>query len=148
MKTQMTKEYKLIPIKGKEIETIKIDSSKASYDFVKEFYNEDIEIYESAFILMLNRANKTIGWVKISSGGIAGTVMDVKLLARYAISNLVSGVILVHNHPSGNLRPSESDLTITNKIKKALQLIDTQLMDHLIITPEGEYYSFADEGDL
>ena len=144
----MTKEYKLIPIKGKEMESIKIDSSTASYNFVKKFYNEDIEIYESAFILMLNRANKTIGWVKISSGGIAGTVMDVKLLARYAISNLVSGVILVHNHPSGNLRPSESDLVITEKIKNALNLIDTQLLDHLIITPQNEYYSFADEGDL
>lgn len=120
-------------------------SSKDSYDFIKQFYNDDIEIFESSFILLLNAANKTIGYAKISQGGITGTVVDPRLVAKYAVESLACYVILAHNHPSGNLQPSQADKTITEKIKEGLKFLDIKLIDHLILTEES-YYSFADEG--
>ena len=83
----------------------------------------------------------------ISSGGISGTVIDVRLLLKPALDLLASGIILVHNHPSGNLQPSHQDIEITHKIKNAAQYFDIQVIDHLIIT-ETQYKSFADEGIL
>lgn len=128
-----------------EFERVKITSSKVAYDIIKNFYHEDIEIYESFFILILNHANQTIGYAKISQGGICSTVVDVKIVAKYCIDTLASAVILAHNHPTGNLNPSIQDKNITNKLKKALAYIDTEVIDHLILTKNG-YYSFADEG--
>ena len=74
-------------------------------------------IYESVFILLLNRHNNTIGYAKISQGGVTGTVIDVKIIAKYIIDSLASGLILAHNHPSGNTRASSEDINITNKVK-------------------------------
>lgn len=128
-----------------EFERVKITSSRVAYDVIKNFYHEDIEIYEPFFILILNRANQTIGYAKISQGGICSTVVDVKIVAKYCIDTLASAVILAHNHPTGNLNPSIQDKDITNKLKKALAYIDTEVVDHLILTKNG-YYSFADEG--
>lgn len=125
----------------------KITSSKQSYDFIKQFYSDDLEIFESVFILMLNRANETIGYSKISQGGICGTIIDVKILAKYVIDSLASSVILAHNHPSGNLQPSNADINITNKVKDILKLLDSNLLDHIILTKES-YYSFQDEQKL
>lgn len=125
----------------------KITNSTDAFKTIRQFYNSDIEIYESFFLLMMNRANNTVGYVKISQGGICGTVVDVKIIAKYCIDNLVSGVILCHNHPSGIIKPSENDRTITEKIKQALLFIDTNLLDHLIISTDS-FYSFADEGLL
>ena len=120
----------------------KITSSKQSYDFIKQFYSDDLEIFESVFILMLNRANETIGYSKISQGGICGTVIDVKILAKYVIDSLASSVILAHNHPSGNLQPSKADEDITIKIKAAASYFDITVIDHIIVSEEG-FYSFA-----
>jgi DNA repair protein RadC len=89
--------------------------------------------------------NTITGWVKISQGGTAGTVVEVKIIAKYAIDSLSNGVILVHNHPSGNTKPSDSDKDITNKVKNALELFEIKVLDHIIVT-EANYYSFADEG--
>jgi DNA repair protein RadC len=125
----------------------KITSADVAADFIKQFYGDDIEIFESAFILLLNRQNQTIGYAKISQGGIAGTVIDVRLVAKYAVESLASGVILAHNHPSGNLNPSEADKRITQQVKKGLEVLDISLMDHLILTTEG-FYSFANSGIL
>ena len=97
--------------------------------------------------MLLNRANKTIGYAKISQGGVSGTVVDVKLIAKYAVESLASGVILAHNHPSGNLTPSHQDIALTRKVKEALTLLDSQLLDHVILSADG-YKSFADEGIL
>lgn len=80
-------------------------------------------IYESCFLTLLNRNNETIGWVKISQGGVAGTTIDTKLVAKYAIDTLASAVILCHNHPSGTLKPSKSDIEITNQVKKSFRFI-------------------------
>ena len=124
---------------------IKITKSEDSNKFIRQFYSDDLGIYESFFILLVNRANYTIGYAKISQGGIAGTIVDIKLVSKYAIESLCSGVIVAHNHPSGNTNPSNEDKLITNKIKQALNIFDIQLMDHIILT-EDSYYSFADEG--
>jgi len=138
--------YKLVKIPSK-IENMKVTNSSTMYSFVRKFFHEDIEIYESFFIALLNRNNVTTGWVKISQGGISGTVVDVKLICKYAIENLASAVICVHNHPSGCLTPSRSDTEITEKIKGALGYFEIKLLDHLIIV-DGAYFSFADEGLL
>jgi len=103
--------------------------------------------HEEFWILFLNRSNKVVNRMKLSQGGISGTVTDVRIVMKQAIENLASGIIVCHNHPSGNLNPSESDTRITQKIKEAGALMDIQLLDHLIIT-DKDYYSFADNGLL
>jgi DNA repair protein RadC len=103
-----------------EFPKVKITTSKLGADFIRQFYCDYIEVFESCFILLLNRQNVTTGYAKISQGGTAGTVIDVKLVAKYAIESLAHGVIIAHNHPSGNLRPSNCDLSITKKIKQGL----------------------------
>ncbi len=103
--------------------------------------------HEEFWILFLNRSNKVIDRMKLSQGGISGTVTDVRVVMKKAIEYLASGIIVCHNHPSGNLNPSESDSKITQKIKEAGNLLDIQLLDHLIIS-EKDYYSFADNGLL
>jgi DNA repair protein RadC len=130
-----------------DFEQIKIVSSRQAYDYIMQFYGEDIEVYESAFLLLLNRAAKTIGYVKISQGGICGTVIDTLLVAKYAIDSLAKSVVIAHNHPSGNLLPSAVDNESTKNIKDALKLFGIQLNDHLIVTTDG-YYSYADKNDL
>ncbi len=103
--------------------------------------------HEEFFCIFLNRANKVIKIDLLSKGGISGTVTDVRILFKNAILNTASGVIVAHNHPSGNLNPSESDTKITAKIKEAGNLLDIQLLDHIIIY-NSDYYSFADNGML
>lgn len=123
----------------------KITSSDDSQKYIRQFYSDDIEVYESFFILLLNRANNTIGYAKISQGGIVGTVIDVRIIAKYAVESLSTSVILAHNHPSGNLFPSDADHQITQIIKDTLKIFDCQTLDHIILTAES-YFSFADNG--
>ncbi len=103
--------------------------------------------HEEFWILFLNRSNKVISRMKLSQGGVSGTVTDVRMVMKRAVECLASGIIVCHNHPSGNLNPSDSDSKITQKIKDAGNLMDIQLLDHLIIT-DRDYYSFADNGLL
>jgi|LauGreDrversion4_2_1035121.scaffolds.fasta_scaffold04461_10 DNA repair protein RadC len=126
---------------------IKIQSSEAAANFIRRFYTGDIDIFESSFVLLLNSQNLTIGYAKLSQGGIQGTVMDPRLVAHYAVKCLASAVIIAHNHPSGALKPSEADLTLTKKINSGLDLLDIKLLDHVIITSEG-FYSLLDNGQL
>lgn len=144
MKT--TKLFELKKIKT-DFPIVKIKKSKESADFIRNFYSDDIEIFESAFILLLNNSMKTIGYAKISQGGVTGTVIDIKIVAKFAIESLATNVILAHNHPSGNLHPSETDKSITRGVKEALKTLTITLLDHIIITKE-EHFSFADEGIL
>lgn len=96
---------------------------------------------------MLNRANNVIGYFLLSEGGTTGTVMDIKIIARYAIKHLCQAIILSHNHPSGNTNPSTADISITKKIKKALDLLDVNVHDHIILTESDcNYLSMSDEG--
>jgi len=103
--------------------------------------------HEEFWILFLNRANKVINRMKISQGGVSGTVTDVRIVLKNAVEYLASGIVICHNHPSGNNTPSDSDIKITRKIKEAGELMDIQLLDHIIICGK-EYYSFADSGML
>ena len=103
--------------------------------------------HEEFWVLYLNRNNKVIGKEKISSGGQSSTTVEVKFIIKNALIRLATGIILVHNHPSGNLKPSESDILLTKKIKNASNLLDITTFDHLILSNEG-YFSFADEGLL
>ena len=139
-------EYSLKYTKS-DIQKTKITTSESASNIIRQFYFDDINIYESFFILLLNRANNTTGFAKISQGGTAGTVVDIKIIAKYAVESLSSAVIICHNHPSGNKQPSDADLNITRKIKDALLLLDIKLIDHIIIT-ENDFYSFSDNGDL
>ena len=136
-----------ITAKKQDFEIVKIKSSTDSYEFARKFYHEDILIYESSFILLINSANNAIGYAKISQGGVCSTQIDIRLVAKYAIDSLAAGVIFVHNHPSGNLKPSRQDMEITKKVRDASQLMRIKVLDHLIISDAG-YYSFADEGQL
>ncbi len=127
-----------------KIKDVKITSSKDSNKFIRQFYSDDIEVYESFFIVLLNTANNTIGYAKISQGGVVGTMVDVKIIAKYVVDSLASGVILAHNHPSGDLNPSAPDKNVTKKITESLKVFDTKVLDHIILTKDS-YFSFADE---
>jgi DNA repair protein RadC len=143
------KNIKLFELKKIQTEfpSVKITSPDEAADFIRKFYFDDIEIFESFFILLLNQANKTIGYAKISQGGIAGTVVDVRIIAKYAIESLAVSVILAHNHPSGNLKPSQSDIEITQKIKAGLKILDIKVFDHLILTADS-FYSFESNNEI
>lgn len=130
-----------------EFPQTKIQTAKQAADFIRQFYSDDIEIFESCFILLLNRNGVTQGFAKISQGGTAGTVIDVKIVAKYAVDSLCSGIILAHNHPSGNLNPSQQDILITKKIKEGLQLLDIDVLDHVILTATA-HTSLAEEGKM
>lgn len=103
--------------------------------------------YEEFWILLLNRANRVLDKQRVGQGGLTSTAVDVKLIAKLAVSSLAVGIIVVHNHPSGNLKPSESDKALTARIKSGLEILDIQLIDHLIIG-DNRYYSFAEESLL
>jgi DNA repair protein RadC len=130
-----------------DMNSVKITRSLDSVEFMRQFWGCDIDVYESFFLITLNRANNVTGYVKISQGGCYGTVVDIKLIAKFSLDSLAAAVIIAHNHPSGNLKPSEQDIQITRKIKDALNLFDVQVIDHCILTAEA-YYSFADHGVL
>jgi len=103
--------------------------------------------HEEFWILLLNRSNRIIEKIKISQGGISGTVIDVKIILKQALEKLSSSLILCHNHPSGNKNPSNADDSITSKLKNAAEFFDIQVLDHIIIA-DLEYFSYADEGKL
>lgn len=124
----------------------KITCSSDVYSILKENWDDSkIELVEQFKILLTNRANKVLGICEISTGGVSGTVADPKLIFAAAIKAGASGIILAHNHPSGNLTASQADIDLTRKMKEGGKLLEIQLLDHLIVTTEG-YYSFADEG--
>ena len=148
MKTYKSQIDKLSLVREKtDFPRAQIVSSTDGSKYARQFYFDDIAIYESFFMILLNNSNNTVGFVKISQGGITGTLVDVRLIAKYAIEGLATTVILVHNHPSGSLRPSLGDKQVTAKVTKALKLFDIKVLDHLILTEEA-YFSFQDEGIL
>ncbi len=132
--------------KVKVIDRKQIHRSTDSYEIFKDLFNPNtIEHVESVIILLLNRQNKVLGWAKISTGGVSGTVVDKKVIFQIALNSNASSFILAHNHPSGNLKPSEADIKITKEVQQGAKLLDLQILDHLIITTDG-YYSMTDEG--
>ena len=137
-------EYKLKATR-RDFKRAKITKSKDAADYARQFYFDDMIIYESVFIIMMNRQNNTCGYAKISQGGISGTVVDIRLILKYAIDSLASSIILVHNHPSGNLKASQQDIQIAKRLKEAAGLMDIVLLDSIIINENG-HSSLADEG--
>ncbi len=104
----------------------------------------DLE-HEEFWLLMLNRANRVLGRFKVSQGGLSGTVIDTRIILKKALDNLSSSIIVCHNHPSGNKQPSDADVKITEKLKKAAEMLEIKFLDHVIIADKS-YFSFADEG--
>lgn len=123
----------------------KITCSEDAYRIMQPYLLD--QVVEQFWIILLNRANMVIRPELISEGGVSGTVADPKVIFKRALDKLASSIILVHNHPSGNLTPSQADLQLTRKLKDAGKSLDLPVLDHLIFTDHA-YYSFADEGVL
>lgn len=124
----------------------KRDKIITSRDVFDVFYPQLTDLpHEEFWILLLNRANSIINKINISRGGVSGTIVDIKIILKIAIENLATSIILCHNHPSGNIMPSQSDIDMTKNLKQASSLVEIQTLDHIIIG-ENAYYSFSDEG--
>jgi len=123
----------------------KIVSSNAAFELITEVLS-DLP-HEEFWVILLNRANELIDRKNISKGGVSGTIADVKIILKSAIDKLASSIIVCHNHPSGNLKPSQQDIVLTQKIKEAASQIDVALLDHIIVG-NNSYFSFADDGIL
>ena len=123
----------------------KIGSSRDAYQAIAPLLT-DLS-HEEFWLLLLNKANEVMARERLSTGGMSGTVVDIKMVFKSALDARASGIIAVHNHPSGNLQPSMADQELTRRLRRAGEMLDLPLLDHLIISERG-YYSFADEGAL
>ena len=119
------------------------DAGKLLFD---HWDKNTIELQETFKVLLLNNSNKVKGVYQLSTGGLTGTLVDIRILFAVVLKSLSVGIILAHNHPSGKLKASNADIQLTNKIKKAAVYFDVKVLDHLILIPNGEFYSFADNG--
>jgi len=127
----------------------KLVRSSEVFEYIKKLFPDNqIDYREYFFAVYVNRANRVIGHSLISMGGLSGTVVDQKIIFQIALKVHASGIFLSHNHPSGELKPSNSDIQITKKICESAKILDINILDHVIVTSEKEYYSFADEGFL
>lgn len=127
------------------VKRVKITASSVVFENMREVM-EDLP-HEEFWVLLLNRGNQILERVNISKGGVSQTVVDTKIVFKMAIDKLASSIILCHNHPSGNLKPSDADIQLTKKLKEAGRILDLPVLDHLIFA-DNTYFSFADEGLL
>ena len=134
--------------KIKNTDRPQIHNTKESCQLFRQFWDPGkIDLLEEFKVLLLNRANRVLGIYQLSTGGVTGTVADVRLILAMALKTMASAIILCHNHPSGNPKPSKADEELTYKVKEAANLHDIKVLDHMILTSE-DYFSFADEGLL
>jgi DNA repair protein RadC len=142
-------EFKIsLSFKNKASELFKIVDAETAAEAARKCFDSDsIEWTESFIALCLNRANKVVGFYKISQGGVSGTIADPKVIFQFALLSNASSLIIAHNHPSGNTQPSQSDKILTERISQVGKLLEIKLLDHIIITAEG-FYSFANDGLL
>src|SRR5690554_2706217 len=154
METTSKKQFEVAEIqlsyktKVKPSQRPKITSSKEAYEILLESWDEEkVEFVEQFKIVLMNRGNRVLGIYEVSTGGVSATVVDPKLIFAAAIKTAASSIILAHNHPSGQLKPSQADIKLTKKLTEGGQLLDIPVLDHIIVTSEG-YPSFADEGLL
>ncbi len=131
--------------KGRELPSIQ--SSDCCQKYFREVWSNKLEYVEEMYLLLLNRANKVLGYTKISMGGVNTTVVDPKVIFQAALKSHACGIILGHNHPSGSVKPSEQDLKLTRRIAEGASILDISLLDHIILGHET-YFSFADDGLL
>lgn len=130
-------------------EMASITCSRNASLVLRPFFEPFIDHREVFFVILMNKANKVLGVMKVSEGGITGTITDPRIIMQAAILANASGIILAHNHPSGNLKPSKVDIQLTKKIKEAGKVLDIEVLDHVIMRGENwDYYSFADQGKL
>jgi DNA repair protein RadC len=147
MKNQFINEIS-VTYKRKELGSPIVDSAKVAASVAREIFELSgcqMDLKEYFFVLLLNRRNQLTGFFKVSCGGLTGTVADQRIIFSTALKCLATGIVLVHNHPSGSLVPSDQDRELTNKLRTVGKLLDIQVTDHIILTAEG-YYSFADSG--
>lgn len=138
-----------VQYKPKKAHKPKVTSSEEAVQIARYFFPEEsIGLQERFVVMYLNRANRVIGVYTASIGGITGTVADIRLILSVALKCAATGMILVHNHPSGNLEPSNSDEQLTHRVKEAAAYMDVSVADHIILSPDETYYSFTDEGIL
>ncbi len=123
-----------------------IMSSRGAYMILLSNWSEQIGYIEEFYILLLDRSNRVMARYLVSQGGLAGTVVDTKVIFAAALKGRASSLIISHNHPSGALRPSQADIDLTKKLIEAGKILEIPILDHLILSPEGGYYSFSDEG--
>ncbi len=132
----------------KDADRPKVTSSRDCVALFREIFPlEQIELREAFYILLLNRANKVLGFLRLSEGGISGTVADPRLIFSTALKANACSVILAHNHPSGNTQPSAADVQLTKNISEGGKILEITVLDHIILTKES-HFSFADEGLL
>jgi DNA repair protein RadC len=138
--------YRRKPIQN---EVSRIQNSADAITLLRQLYDKNkIHYQEQSIAIFLNRNNDILGFQKLSSGGLSGTVVDARILFSVALKTLSSGIILSHNHPSRNLNPSRQDVNLTNRLRKFGNMIDITLLDHIIVDDRFNYYSFAEEGTL
>jgi DNA repair protein RadC len=126
-----------------------IQSHIDAFSIVKELYQKErMGLQEQFVVIFLNRANAVIGSCNLFNGGISACAVDIKIILATGLKLLASSVIVSHNHPSGNLKPSEHDIALTKKIKSALEAIEMTLLDHIIISPDYKYCAFTEKGLL
>ena len=151
VKVKTLRAYKLIADKARsrkgDLPVIK--DSLATYDFLmSEVYDPaEIDVVESFYVLFLNAGNGVKGYIKVSSGGVNAVIADPKVIFCAALKCLASSIVVTHNHPSGNPRPSEDDRKLTKKLSEAAKMLDIVLVDHIVVSP-GRYYSFREHGEL
>lgn len=125
---------------------LKITNSKDAFDVLLQNWDcTKIEFVEQFKVVLLNKANKVLGIYEVSSGGVTSTIADPKLIFAAAIKANACGVIIAHNHPSGNVRPSEADISLTRKLREGGRFLEVEILDHIILSKDA-FYSFADEG--
>ena len=118
-------------------------------EILKEIYDKDrIGFQEEVVILMFSFANQLIGYFKLSAGGMTSTVVDTRIIFSVALKSLATNIIISHNHPSGNMMPSTQDDELTKRINEGGKILDITLLDHIIVSPQFDYFSYADEGRL
>jgi DNA repair protein RadC len=131
-------------LKRKEIQC----AHDATMTLLEGFDKDTMAVQEQFVVLLLNRRNCPIGIYKASTGGITGTIVDIRLVMAVALKSMATSIILAHNHPSGALIASEQDKRLTKRFKEACGIMDILLMDHIIVSPNHDYYSFTNEGLL
>ena len=138
-----------VSYKCKQKSRVKITTSLEAFNILYPLYDKDtIELQEQFFLLLLNRMNAVLGWIKLSVGGASSTIVDPRIVFSIALQSNACGLILSHCHPSGTLLPSKSDIALTQNMVNSGKLLEILLLDHIIVSPDEKYYSFADEGNM
>jgi len=147
MKQQFIKEYTL-KSKPTQRETRELKNSQDTFEELCNIYDPDTAtIYETAYVLYLNQSNRIKGFLKLSDGGMTNVIVDPRLVMMGALGCSATAIVLSHNHPSGNPRPSEDDRLLTKKLMAACKLMDISFIDHIVMGA-GRYYSFRDHGEM